>query len=137
VSYNCTNYFKILPSPKSANYSCFHTTTISLLALCPALCPIRPLAPASLPCGRPHSLYRLISESRTTRPKVTKVVLKLIPKCRSRIVVNAQVSHIPHIFNLIDSCITSLFPGLQAARLMCVRHGTACVDHVHGTCLVI
>ncbi|KIM75619.1 hypothetical protein PILCRDRAFT_668388 [Piloderma croceum F 1598] len=61
-SYNCTNYFKIWSSPKSANCSCFRTTTISFLALCPALCPIRTLAPASPLCGRPHCTDRLISE---------------------------------------------------------------------------
>jgi len=47
MSYNYMNYFKILPSPKLANCSCFYTTTISLLALHPALCPVCPFTGAS------------------------------------------------------------------------------------------
>ena len=38
--YNCTNYFKILLSLKSANHSCFCITTISLLSFCPLPWPL-------------------------------------------------------------------------------------------------
>ena len=56
----CANYFKILPSPKLANYSCFCTTSISLpFALTSTLFTLLslPSFPAAVLC-----MYILISE---------------------------------------------------------------------------
>ena len=75
-----------------------------LFALSPAHCPICPLVPASLPCGRPHCTYRLISELSRAQH-----VQKVDPK----IVVNVQVSPYPSDSQLMYRTFTP-----QVARLM-------------------